>query len=224
MRNGPSAGGPPRLASVALALAFLCACSPSTRKLDEAVMYEGPQFRLKLVRYFEDLPLHYTGEVFRVHCSSPKTMNSPAHKTQDAGWVSLGNGSAIGSKSAAELAERERRNYLVVDDHILVWIGNGVNVTFDACGSFRSWYPTSLPEDLIVPAEKPDYCKPRGNVDCRHYDFLGDREARFEELRVTSQGSISFIVRSKAIRNGASIPVQSPDFGKTWQTTPLSGG
>jgi hypothetical protein len=54
-------------------------------------------------------------------------------------------------------------------------------------------------------------------VDCRHYDFLGEREPRFEEIRVASQGSISFIVRSKAIRNGKSVQVQSPDFGKTWQ-------
>ncbi|MCI0533830.1 MAG: hypothetical protein L0Z50_01240 [Verrucomicrobiales bacterium] len=76
-------------------------------------------------------------------------------------------------------------------------------------------------EDLIVPAEKPDYCRPRGNVDCRRYDFLGEREPRFEELQVTFHGSISFIVRSKAIRNGKSIRVQSPDFGKTWHTAPL---
>jgi len=221
MRSPLLATGSLRLTGAAFALVFLFACSPSTRKLDEAVMYEGPRFTLKLVRYFEDLPLHYTGEVFRVQCSSPQTRNSPAHKTQDAGWVSLGNGGAIGSKSAAELAERERRNYLVVDDHILVWIGNGVNTSFDACGSFRGWYPTSLPEDLIAPAEKPDYCKPRGNVDCRHYDFLGEREPRFEEIRVRSQGSISFIVRSRAIRNGKSIRVQSLDFGKTWQTAPL---
>lgn len=201
-----------------LTFVFLSACSPSTRKLDEAVIYEGPQFRLKLVRYFESLPLHYTGEVFRVQCASAQTKDSPAHKTQDAGWVSLGSGGAIGSKSAAELVERERRNYLLVDDSTLVWIGNGVNVSFDACGSFRGWYPTSLSEDLIIPAEKPDYCKPRGNVDCRHYDFLGDRGPRFEEIRVMSQGSISFIVRSKAFRNGKSVQVQSTDFGKTWQT------
>lgn len=216
MGDARSLGRPLRVTGVALALVFLIACSPSTRKLDEAVIYEGPQFTLKLVRYFENLPFHYTGEVFRVQCASPQTSNSPAHQTQDAGWVSLGNGGAIGSKSAAELAERERRNYVVVDDHLLVWIGNGVNVSFDACGSFRGWHPTSLPEDLIVPAEKPDYCKPRGDVDCRHYDFLGDREPQFEDIRVTAQGSISFLVRSKAIRNGKSIRIQSQDFGKTW--------
>lgn len=182
------------------------------------MIYDGPQFRLKLVRYFENLPLHYTGEVFRVQCASLQTTNSPAHKTQDAGWVTLGNGGAIGSKSAAELADRERHNYFVVDDHTLVWIGNGVTVSFDACGSFRGWYPTSLPEALIIPAEKPDYCKPRGNADCRHYDFMGECEPLYEKIRVTSQGRISFIVRSKAIRNDQSVRVQSTDFGKTWLT------
>ena len=195
------------------------ACSPSTRKLDEAMIYQGTQFQLKLVRYFENLPLHYTGEVFRVQCSSAKTRNSPAHKTQDAGWVSLGNGGAIGSKSAAELAERERRNYLVVDDRALVWIGNGVNVSFDACGSFREWYPTSLPEHLIVPVDKPDYCKPKGNVDCRQYDYLGERKPHFKDIRVNSDGHVSFVVSSNALRNGRSVRVESVDFGKTWKMT-----
>lgn len=202
-----------------LAVVVLSACGPSTLKLDEAIIYEGAQFRLKLVRYFENLPLHYTGEVFRVQCSSAQTRNSPAHKTQDAGWVSLGNGGAIGSKSAAELAERERRNYLVIDDSILVWIGNGLNVSFDACGSFRGWYPTYLPDDLIVPADKPDDCKPKGNVDCRQYDYLGEREPHFKDIRVNSDGHVSFVVSSKALRNGKSVRVESADFGRTWKTT-----
>jgi hypothetical protein len=210
-----------RLTGGMLALAFLFACSPSTRKLDEAVFYEGPQFRLKLVRYFEDLPFHYTGEVFRVQCSSQQTSNSPAHKTQDAGWRSLGNGGAIGSKSAAELVERERRNFLVIDDRTLVWTGIALNVSFDACGSFQSWDPTSLPESWIVPSKKPDYCKPLGTADCRYQDFQDEGKPRFEEIRVTSQGSISFIARSKAIRNNNSVRVQSQDFGKTWQTALL---
>ncbi len=201
-----------------LAVVVLFACSPSTRKLDEVMIYESAQLRLKLVRYFENHPLHYTGEVFRVQCSSLQTRNSPAHKTQDAGWVSLGNGGAIGSKSAAELAERERHNYLVVDDRILVWIGNGVNVSFDACGSFRGWYPTSLPEDLIVPADKPDHCKPVGNADCSQYDYLNERKPHFKDIRVNSAGHVSFVVNSKALRNGKAVRVESVDFGKTWKT------
>ncbi|MBK6295331.1 MAG: hypothetical protein IPF55_14395 [Rhodoferax sp.] len=201
-----------------LVIVLLFACSPSTRKLDEAMIYEGAYLRLKLVRYFENLPLHYTGEVFRVQCSSAQTGNFLAHKTQDAGWSSLGNGGAIGSKSAAELAERERRNYSVIDDRIVVWIGNGVNVSFDACGTFRGWYPASLPQDVIVPTDKPDHCKPRGNADCRHYDFLGEREPRFEDVRVSPNGQISFVVSSKALRHGKAVRVESVDFGKTWKT------
>ena len=63
----------------------LTASAQSTRKLDEMVFYEGPLFKLKLVRYYENLPPHYTGEVFRVQCASAKTANSPGHKMQDQG-------------------------------------------------------------------------------------------------------------------------------------------
>ncbi len=109
----------PRLATAVVVSAItstpLIASAQSTRKLDEMVFYEGPRFKLKLVRYYENLPLHYTGEVFRVQCASAKTANSPSHKTQDPGWVTLGNGGAIGSKSAAELVGRERQKYGVID-------------------------------------------------------------------------------------------------------------
>lgn len=208
------------LGAATLVLTSLLACSPTARKLDEATIYEGPHFRLKLVRYFENLPFHYQGEVFRVQCASARTSGSPGHAMQDAGWVTLGNGGAMGSKSAAELAARERRNYVVVDEQTLAWLGNGVSVSFDACGRFRSWFPTALPEALIDPAEKPEYCAPRGTADCRSHDFLGDREPRFEALRVTPQGDISFVVRSKALRNHAALRVHSTDFGQTWAIAP----
>src|SRR3712207_3359446 len=134
-------------AACALLVVAGAACRGGTRKLDEAVFYEGPAFQLKLVRYYENIPLHYTGEVFRVLCRSARTADSPAHETQDAGWVTVGNGGAIGSTSAAELARRERANYRVLGDSTLVWTGTGFNVSADACGSFRSWNPTSLPRE-----------------------------------------------------------------------------
>ena len=183
--------------------------------------YEGPEFRLKLVRYYENYPLHFTGEVFRIQCGSELTRDSPAHKTQDAGWLSLGGGAALGSKSAAEVAERERGRYRVVDDRTLVWLGNGVKVSFDACGSFRAWYPPSLPEGIVVPAEKPDFCKPRGATDCAHLDFVGDREPRFDEIRVSPEGGISFRVRSRAFRQDSTVRVDSEDFGRSWEVTVL---
>ena len=221
MSNQPSTRVVLKLATVTLVFTSLLACNTTPRKLDEVMFYAGPHFRLKLARYFENLPFHYTGEVFRVQCASTHTSNSPGHKTQDAGWVTLGSGGAIGSKSAAELAERERGNYIVVDEQTLVWLGIGVNVSFNACGRFQGWYPTSLLQELIDPMEKPDYCAPRGGADCRHYDFLGDRAPHFEEIRVNPQGNISFVVRSKALRGHRAVRVQSMDFGRTWKATPL---
>jgi len=205
------------LAVVALTATALSSCTVSARKLDEVFMYKGPQFRVKLARYYEDYPWHYTGETFKVQCASANTKDSPKLRTQEAGWVTLGSGGAIGSKSAAELAERERRNYLVVDNQILVSLGMGVRVSFDACGNFRSWDPTSLPTDLIVPIKKPDYCAPKGTADCRYYDFMDDRRPNYESVRVNSNGNISFIVRSQAFKLNSAARVQSIDFGKTWK-------
>jgi len=196
------------------------ACWSRTRKLDEAIIYDGPQFKLKLVRYYENLPLHYTGEVFRVQCASARTADAPAHTMQDAGWVTLGNGGAIGSTSAVQVAERERANYRIIDDRTLAWLGNGVSVSFDACGEFRGWYPTLLPADMIDPVEKPEYCAPKGTADCRHYDFLDDRAPAFEQLEVRSDGRISFVARSKSIRPNGAVRAESPDSGRTWTVAP----
>jgi hypothetical protein len=165
--------------------------------------------------------MHYVGEVFRVQCRSVRTAGSPAHDTQDAGWVTLGNGGAIGSISAAQLVERERTNYRVIGDRTLAWLGNGVSVSYDACGEFRAWYPTALPAELIDPVEKPEYCAPKGMADCRHYDFLGDRAPVFEELAVERDGRIAFIARSKSIRPGGAVRVESADSGRSWAVTPL---
>src|SRR5690348_12590107 len=83
----------------------LVACAPQTEKLDEAVIYNGPLFKYKLVRYRESKP---EGEVYNVQCSSSQTADSPAARMQDAGWVALGNGNAAGFKNAGQLIERQR--------------------------------------------------------------------------------------------------------------------
>ena len=185
------------------------------------MLYEGPQFKLKVVRYHENYPFHYVGEVFSVQCGSARTASSPGHATQDPGWVTVGAGGAIGSRSAAELVERERRHLHVIDDQTLVWIGTGLQVSFDACGKFQSWYPWSLPGELIDPAEKPPYCAPTGSIDCRSQDFQGDREARFDGILVTPEGRVSFIVRSKALESDRGVRVDSTDHGRTWKIEAL---
>jgi len=199
---------------------LLGACGGGTRKLDEAVFYQGPQFTLKLTRYYENIPLHYTGEVYRVHCGSAATASSPAHKTQDSGWVSIGNGGAIGSKSAAELVDRVRTFYHVIDDRTVVWLGNGLEVSFDACGQFRGWYPSQLPAEMIDPVEKPEWCAPAGTADCRNYDFMGERHPRFEEIEVRPGGQVTFVARSAALRPTGALRVESRDSGRTWAVAP----
>ena len=205
-----------------LSVGWLISCGQSTHKLDEAILYEGPQFKLKVVRYYESLPFHFVGEVYSVQCGSAGTADSSGHTTQDPGWVTLASGAAIGSKSAAELIERERSHFRPIDDVTLVWLGAGLQVSFDACGEIRSWYPWELPSELIDPAEKPPYCKPTGNVDCSKDDFLGDREARFDEILVEpAAGTVSFVVRSKALKSGSGVRVTSADRGRTWTIEPL---
>lgn len=193
-------------------------CSAGTEKLDEVVFHEGPEFRLKLVRYHENLPLHFVGDVARVQCASRGTAGSKPHKTQDAGWVALGHGSRDGkTMTAAQWAERERANYRVIGPRTLAWIGNGVSVTFDACASFSSWYPRSIPEAWIVPVDRPAHCAPTGKTDCRHLDFEGDRAPRFQDLQVTTSGEVAFTVLTRALKDAKSVRVRSTDFGRTWQ-------
>jgi hypothetical protein len=196
-------------------VAFLTSCGGGTRKLDEVVFYDGPQFKLKLARYYENIPLHYTGEVYRVHCGSAATAQSPAHKTQDAGWVTLGNGGAIGTKSAAEIVDKIRDAYRVIDDRTLVWTGNGLEISYDACGQFRRWYPTTLPPAMIDSAERPEWCAPKGTADCRNFDFMGERAPRFEQIQVLPNGRVAFVVRSLGFRT-RTLTVESADSGRNW--------
>ncbi|MBS3964114.1 MAG: hypothetical protein KGZ80_06410 [Methylomonas sp.] len=210
-----------RTAAIAVAGSLVTACDVSKERLDEAVFYDGPRFRLKLVRYYENYPLHFSGEVFRIQCTSDRTGNAGT-AMQDPGWVMVGQGAAIGSKSAQEVVERERRNYHVLGDEILAWTGNGLNVSFDACGQFRFWYPANLPADLIVPADKPDICAPKGKVDCRNYDFQGDRAPKFEAIWADAQGTVSFLVRSNAFRDNQAVRLRSNDYGKTWTFTTVN--
>lgn len=56
-------------------------------------------------------------------------------------------------------------------------------MSFDACGRFQGWHPSSLPEDLFVAVDKPDFCAPKGTVTCPNYEFLNGGEPRFDEIQ-----------------------------------------
>ena len=218
-------GGVTRLvltAGASILLLVLCACSfRELRKLDEAVLHQGSKYELKLVRHWQNIFLHYNGEVYSIQCRSEGTRNHPAKKRQEEGWRVLEQGGAIGSESAEQLAKDLLDKFLFVDDSTFVKINGGVSVTFDACATMRGWFPTSLPLEFIDEIEKPDYCAPKGGADCRHYDFLGDRSPVYEDIQAEASGTISFVARSPAFKDGAAFLVESRDSGESWDATRL---
>ena len=196
--------------------ALLVACGNPNQRLDEYVFYEGPQFRLKVVRYYRNIPFNQLGEQAVVMCQSENTAQFPAHDQQDAGWRMLGAEDAQESKSAADAALSMQDDYEVFDDHILIAKINVFNISFDACGHFINWDPSHLPQAMIDPVEKPDSCAPNGPADCRYLDFEGDRAPRYEQISVAGDGQVSFTVRSKTFTGVELLSVQTSNNGAVW--------
>ena len=210
-----------RAAAVALLMsAGLAGCS-DTRKLDEAVFYEGPVFTLKVVRFYRNLLFSYNGETFSVQCSSEDTADYGEGKFTEPGWRELGSGGAIGTKSADDVIEQVKSQYISVDENTLVVPGVVFRVSFYGCTRFKTWDPTTLPPEMIDPVEKPAYCAPQGGADCRYYDYDGDRAPVYEDIRVHPEGRISFIVRTKTFKDVAGLTVSSEDAGETWKVDPI---
>ncbi len=203
-----------------LVYGLLTACGPSLRRLDAADVYTGSQVELRVVRNRENLPFHFSGEVAVVQCRSLTTHNESASRSTDAGWVPLGRVHATGSRSARALVERSRKDYKVIADRIVVWTGVALNVSYDSCGHFMTWDPTTLPSDMVQPVEKPTYCAPVGLADCRYYDFQDDRQPLYTEIEATPQGHISFTVKSSALKD-TQIQVTSSDSGRSWFVVPV---
>ena len=203
-----------------LVSAGLTGCS-DTRRLDEAVFYEGPVFTLKVVRFYRNLFFSYNGETFSVQCASENTAGWGGNKFTEPGWYELGSGGAIGTKNADDVVEQVKAQYIIVDDNILAIPGVVFRVSFHGCTQFKTWNPTTLPPEMIDPVEKPDYCAPQGGADCRYYDYHDDREPVYEDIRVHPEGRISFIVRTKTFKDVAGLMVSSEDAGETWKVDPI---
>lgn len=199
---------------------LLTACYDG-RKLDEVIFYQGPEFSLKVVRYYRNLFLSFNGEVFSVQCGSLHTRSRAKQITQDARWRQIGSGTAIGTTSAQEVLEQIAGGYTVIDDRTLLSTANGISVSFDACREFVGWDPSRLPPEWVNPVAKPDHCAPKGTGDCRDYDFLDDRTPSYEEVKVSTRGMISFLTSSKSYKGVKSLRVTSTDYGKTWSIEKL---
>jgi hypothetical protein len=195
-------------------------CS-SIRRLDEFVFHEGPKYTLKAVRYYQNIFLHYNGEVFSIQCRSAGTEEFGAKKLQDKGWNNILTGGAIGTESAKDVAALWRQYFVFLDDDTLALTHAGLRVTFDACASFQGWYPTQVPIEMVDQIEKPSHCAPQGGGDCRHYDFQGDRAAKIEELRISPDRAITFLALTPAFNAGI-LRIESADMGQTWTAEPVN--
>jgi len=206
-----------RPVSIVLLCVLLAACGNPNQRLDEYVFYDGPQFRLKVVRFYRNIPFDQLGEHAVVMCQSENTADFPAQDPQDAGWRVLGSADVQGSHNASEAALGMKDDYDVFDDHTLIGKMQAFNISFDACGHFINWDPTRLPQAMINPLEKPDSCAPNGPADCRYYDFEGDRAPRYEKIRVAGKGEVSFTASSPAFKDVELLRVQTRNNGTVWQ-------
>ncbi len=195
---------------------LLAGCGNPNQRLDEYVFYDGPQFRLKVVRFYRNVPFDQLGERAIVMCKSANTADFPATDPQDAGWRVLGSVHAQGSNNAREAAVGVKDNYEVFDEHTLIGKMTVLNISFDACGHFINWDPSRLPAAMIDPLEKPDSCAPNGPADCRYLDFEGNRTPRYEQIRVAGKGQVSFTVSSPAFRDVELLHIQTRNNGAVW--------
>lgn len=194
-------------------------CHIGTTRLDEATLFDDVGFKMKVVRYFERLPLSFWGEIATVQCASNGTLSRPAGETNDQGWVAVDRFVALGTRNAGELLKKTQEHILFKSGKILVWNhGMVLSFTFDGCGNFKRWDIRDLPSEWVVPAHLPDYCKPHGTVDCKPRDFLfaGDQVPIFSNVSVHEDGNVSFTVGSKAFVETTALSVSSADYGKTW--------
>lgn len=202
-----------------IAVLGIVACGPSVRKLDETVLYSGPFFELKVVRYYQSLFLSFNGKVAFVACRSARTLDRPGGPTTDPGWVQVRSVPAIESNSAEALRSSAWNNITIVRDTVLIAAEPILSISYDGCRTFRRWDPRGLPDSLLTPPVLPSYCAPVGTVDC---SFMSDYvEVAYSELEADPRGSIAFTVTGPRFVNGLKLRVESSDSGRTWQERPF---
>jgi hypothetical protein len=203
-------------------LAFsVSACGEERRKLDEVIFLDTPQLTLKLVRYYEAFPLSYNGEIYVTQCSSLNSKGLPPSDVSEAGWRVIDRGSAIGSKSASQMAEQVKHRYTIIDGGIVYWSHVPLSISLDGCHSEISWSPVTLPTEMIIPAAQPEHCKQDKATCQRMYGPMWPFQAegrlpKYFDVRATRSGEISFRMESTAIKDGNILFVATHDGGTSW--------
>jgi hypothetical protein len=234
-------------ACVFLIVALIGHRACSSRVLDEMIFYEGSGLKLKVVTVYENVPLHFTGNTFRIQCQSDKTKAFVATQYSEKGWQhylpiyvgfeNLGYTSES-EMSVDELARVAREGYRVTDhETLIVQTGNGLFITWNGCLSFRDWNFNELPRDLLIEST-PEYeeCrkKTEANLEwphvqkrietygsaeaaCQIAKFQGAGRPTISQLEATSDGAASATISSSAFKKSADGQIRTLDFGKTWR-------
>lgn len=225
--------------------------SCASHRIDERVFYQGRGLELKVVTAFENLPLHFTGNVYRVQCRSTKTANFAPTKFSDPGWqsyVPLYNGfQALGYRSDSKhdierLVEVARVGYHITDElTLMVESGTGVAVSFGGCASFAVWNYDLVDESLLIETS-PEFEKCQANLQesqqwphiqqlikrhgsiaraCQYSKFEGVNKPHFGNFSASQTGAARFEISSSAFLAHPNYSVSTADFGKNWVLAPL---
>lgn len=225
-----------------VAIVLVIACGFYLRKkltvyrelLGEVSFYNDGTVELKVVKIFENLPLHYVGPHWSVACKSPKTAHFSEWKYDliDAGWnrapysnylIEMSNSDG----SVEAVAEKAKKAYYFQNNVLIVLSGTGVYFSLDQCNSFVGWdVLRNLPKEIVVGStpefekcerDREDAAKknfPPAYGDCAYFKFAGSNQPSFDEI-VSENGKISFRMSARALEEA--VKIESLDSGKTWQ-------
>jgi hypothetical protein len=209
---------------VALLFFFVAGCSYTTR-VDESVVFATPKLRVRVVRNHAHRPFDNIGYEYQLQCAA----------TGSTRWTTITEGSLDESSNAKVVAKQMRLQFQLFGDDILVWNFYGQpRIASPGCAPFREWSAASVNPDLIDPApiwprdheprpleSKPWNCA-EPEVDCRRWEFEGNRRLSYENLSVHPDGTITFDAVSRAFHDGR-VHVESHDWGKIWIVRRPSG-
>lgn len=223
-------------AALAASCAALASCGVSYERTGLAIVHDTAGLRLAVIQVNESLPLHYYGLRHTLACRSPATASAKANASDglDPGWVVVGQlpgvpgqspGRAVREKGLAD-AVAASGAAIARGEGWIAWRERVLRVSVDGCASFVEFVPwRALPAADIEPAPRPDFCKPE--MDCRHFDFGGQRAASFSDIAVERLAGerprwrISAVLHSIALKDGLPRRVATDDLGATWRIEPV---
>jgi hypothetical protein len=210
--------------------------SCTSYKLDEETFYKDEYMELKVIRYQENIFLHYNGPTTRVACKSKNTKPQAWHKVKDKNWTQIYSTfpafSNLGVEpSLSTLTEAARSGYHVTDANTLIYTTGGASITvsWDGCVSFKSWHPKKLSDELIdqkqylqcmeeskIKEDSGSLAQGWGKKNCKSENFYRDNTPTYSAIKATHNGDVSFIVTSRAFKDWDSYHITTKNYGKTW--------